>query len=179
MNQQAPIKQKGKKSQQSPAQPTTWDRGADGPANRAMLREEPATEFDPNTGKETPNPNGIKRMRREMWVDKYARKGKLTKEQHAAAANLYFAHKGLPQRDPLAAFQAKVDFTSCDDPLARQMDRRQWFFSMWANIPDNCKPVIEHVVLNDLSLRSIAGCHDARGEARHMQRLQRGLDAIS
>lgn len=179
MNQQAPIKQSKRKKPQSAASPTQWDRGADGPANRDRLMEEPATEFDAATGKETPNPNGIRRMRREMWVDKYARKGKLTKEQLAAAANLYFAWAGLPHRDPLAALRDKVDFTNCDDPLAKQFDRRRWFFSLWDNIPDNCKPVIEHVVLNDKSLRSIAGCASARAEARHLERLQRGLDAIS
>ena len=36
-----------------------WDRGADGPANRERLRLEPATEIDPETGKETQNPNGL------------------------------------------------------------------------------------------------------------------------
>lgn len=41
-----------------------WDMGATGPANRAGLEQEAATELDPETGKETPNPNRVKRMRR-------------------------------------------------------------------------------------------------------------------
>ena len=58
-----------------------WDRGADGPANRERLRLEPATEIDPETGRETQNPNGVMRERRESWLVIYARKGHLDKRQ--------------------------------------------------------------------------------------------------
>lgn len=160
------------------AMPTTWDTGADGPANRDRLREEPATDFDPETGKETPNPNGIKRHRRETWVDRYARKGKLTKQQAAAAANLYAAWAGMPNRDPLAALSDKVDGKGDVDPLASTIDKRRAFYRMWRQIPAKARPFVRHVVLDDLSIRSMNGCADGHAEARYMARLCEGLDAI-
>ncbi len=180
MNAQAPIKQKRRKKGVSlSTMPTSWDGGAMGQANRDRLREEPATEFDPQTGKETPNPNGIKRNRRETWVDRYARKGKLSKAQAAAAANLYAAWAGLPNRDPLAALSDKVDGRGDVDLLASTIDKRRAFYRMWRDVPDKAKPFVQHVVLDDLSIRSMNGCRDGHTELRYMARLQEGLDAIS
>lgn len=177
----APIKQKakrGKKAVTLSTMPTSWDAGASGPANRERLIEEAATEFDPRTGKETPNPNGIKRNRRETWIDRYARKGKLSKEQQAAAANLYAAWAGMPNKDPLAAFLAKVDGKCDDDPLASAIDKRRTFYVMWRRIPIGTRPFVRHVVLDDLSIRSMNGCRDGHTETRYMERLKAGLDAI-
>lgn len=179
MNAQAPIKQKRRKKQPySPAMPTEWDRGAMGQANRMGLVEEAATEFDPETGKESPNPNGVKRHRRETWVDRYARKGKLTRTQQAVALNLYAAWAGYPNRDPLAAIILKVDGRGDDDPLASTVDKRRLFYRMWRKVPMAARPFIEHVVLNDKAIRSMAGCRDGHTEARYMARLCEGLDAI-
>ncbi len=179
MNMQAPIKHKRrKKGVTLSTMPTSWDGGATGPANRDRLREEPATEFDPHTGKETPNPNGIRRNRRETWVDRYARKGKLTKEQQAAAANLYAAWAGLPNRDPLAALSDKVDGKGDVDPLVSTIDKRRAFYRMWRMIPLGSRPYVRHVVLDDLSIRSMNGCANGIAEARYMERLQEGLNAI-
>lgn len=180
MNAQAPIKQKRrKKGVTLSTMPTSWDAGAMGPANRDRLREEAATEFDPQTGKETPNPNGIKRNRRETWVDRYARKGKLSKAQAAAAANLYAAWAGLPNRDPLAALSDKVDGRGDVDPLASTIDKRRAFYRMWRMIPAGSRPHVQHVVLDDMAIRSMNGCVNGVAEARYMERLCEGLDAIS
>lgn len=179
MTYQAPIKQRRRKKPTTPAMPTSWDGGATGPANRDRLREEPATEFDPQTGKETENPNNVRRFRRETWVAKYTRKGKLTKAQAAAAEALFYAASGFPNRDPLAAIVCKVDGKSDDDPLVSKVDRRRAFYRMWKLVPERCKPFVEHVVLNDLSIRSMNGCINGQAEARYMERLREGLDAIS
>lgn len=177
----APIKLKGKRGKKAvtlSTMPTSWDAGAMGPANRERLIEEAATEFDPRTGKETPNPNGIKRNRRETWVDRYARKGKLSKEQQVAAANLYAAWAGMPNKDPLAAFLPKVDGKGDDDPLAHTIDKRREFYRMWRRIPIGSRPYVQHVVLDDLSIRSMNGCVNGVAESRYMERLQEGLNAI-
>ena len=179
MNAQTPIRKRRKKAVTLSTMPTSWDGGATGPANRDRLREEPATEFDPQTGKETENPNNIRRFRRETWVAKCTRKGKLTKAQAAAAEALFYAASGFPNRDPLAAIVCKVDGKSDDDPLVSKVDRRRAFYRMWKQVPDRCKPFVEHVVINDLSIRTMNGCINGQAEARYMERLCEGLDAIS
>lgn len=64
-----------------PSQPTQWDMGANGPANRRGLKQEDAMDVDPVTGK-TSNPNGVKRMRRVDMLERWHRKGQIS------AANL-------------------------------------------------------------------------------------------
>lgn len=172
---------KGTKWDKAPvtvANPTGWDMGATGKANCDRLRAEPATDYDPETGKDQPNPNGIKRNRRETWVDRYARKGKLNEAQQATALNLYAAWAGFPNKDALAAILAHVDGKGCGDPLATMIDQRREFYALWKRIPDACKPFVRHVVINDLSIRSMNGC-SGRAEPIYMQRLCAGLDAIS
>lgn len=158
--------------------PCPWDMGASGPANRERLREEPATEIDPETGKDAPNPNGVRRVRRQTWVEVYALQGKLTKAQASAAANLYAAWAGHPARDPLAAIGETVDRTAYTDPQSAIVDARRMFRTMWARVPVASRPVIQHVVLDERPLRSMAGCSDGHTADRHMLRLCEGLDAI-
>jgi hypothetical protein len=159
--------------------PMPWDMGATGPANRDRLREEDAAEIDPATGRKQPNPNGVRRVRRQPWVEVYARQGKLTKAQASAAVNLYAAYAGHPARDPLAAIGETVDRTAYTDPQSQTVDARRRFRAMWASVPMASRPVIEHVVLEDRPLRSMAGCTDGHTAESHMQRLCEGLDAIS
>lgn len=154
-----------------------WDMGAMGPANRERLREEPATEIDPETGRETANPNGVRRQRRNPWIVIYAMpaKGILSPAQFAAADKLRRAHEGMRDRDPLCAIV--VDGRSADtDPLAARIDSRQYFRELWAMIPTASRPVVERVVLDDLPIW--AGRNSMTRE-RHIVRLRAGLDAIS
>lgn len=161
-------------SKQVSLAPCPWDMGADGPANQHRLRVEPATDIDPETGRETPNPNGVMRRRRDDWVTRYERKGKLSKDQAAAAAKLRDASEGHRDRDPLAALSG-VRATGYFDPLAAHVDRRAYFRELWARIPAHCKPVVERVVIED---QPIWNGNPATRD-RHMQRLRDGLDAIS
>ena len=172
---------KGTKWDKTPvtvANPTGWDMGATGKANRDRLRAEPATDYDPETGKDQPNPNGIKRNRREAWIDRYARKGKLSPAQHATAQALYAAYAGHPAKDPLAAMLAKVDGKGCDDPLVVKIDQQRAFFDMWRKVPAAARPFIRHVVIDDMPIRTMNGC-SGRAEPVYMKRLCDGLDAIS
>lgn len=154
--------------------PCPWDMGADGPANQHRLRTEPATDIEPDTGKETPNPNGVMRRRRDDWVSRYARKGKLSKDQAAAAAKLRDAAEGHRDRDPLAALSG-IRATGDVDHLAQFVDRRGYFRELWSQVPQHCRPVVERVVIEDQPIWH--GNPSTRD--RHMQRLCEGLDAIA
>lgn len=152
-----------------------WDMGAAGPANRERLRLEPATEINPETGRETPNPNGVVRHRRDPWTVIYASKGILNRRQFAAAEKLRMASEGMREKDPLAAI--RIDRRHAQsDPLAAKVDARHYFRELWAEVPTASRPVIERVVLNDTPLWP--KCNNATRE-RHIMRLRDGLDAIA
>ncbi|EGJ20528.1 hypothetical protein RSWS8N_00580 [Cereibacter sphaeroides WS8N] len=153
-----------------------WDLGPLTPAQIAGKRIEEAAEVDPKTGRKS-NPNRVIRTRRETWVGRYHRQGKLSVEQANIAAELFEAASGMPARDPLAAI-VRVDTSGTHDPEAERMDRRRKFFRMWEEIPPFARPVIQHVVLDDQSLRSLPGRLNSRHEARQLDRLQRGLQAL-
>ena len=154
---------------------TPWDQGAMGPANRHRLRQEPATDLDPETGKETPNPNNVKRMRRQSWVAIYEQAGHLDKRQVAAAEKLRNAADGLRDRDPLAALD-EIRGTGCGDPMAARVDARRFYHQLWSAIPASSKPVIERVVIDDAAIWSGGG---KAMRDRHIKRLCEGLDAIA
>tara|TARA_B000000460_G_scaffold248191_1_gene225071 strand:+ start:12966 stop:13487 length:522 start_codon:yes stop_codon:yes gene_type:complete len=151
-----------------------WDQGAMGPANRHRLREEPATEIDPETGKETPNPNNVRRWRRDSHVALFAKAGKLDHRQAAAAEKLVLAAEGLKDRDPLAALD-EIRVRGGGDPQAARVDARRYFRQLWDDVPTASRPVIERVVLDD---KPLWHGNPAQRE-RHMQRLRDGLDAIA
>lgn len=152
-----------------------WDQGASGPANRDRLREEPATDIDPETGRETANPNGVRRQRRRTWVSVYAEAGHITAQQHAAAVTLRMAAEGMPDRDPLAAIGEVRIRPSAGDAAAARIDARRFYHELVARIPKASMPVIERVVVDDLP---IWHGNQAQRE-RHMQRLRDGIDAIA
>ncbi len=155
-------------------QDAPWDQGAMGPANRHRLRQEPATEIDPETGKETPNPNNVRRVRRQSWVSIYERAGHLDKRQVAAAEKLRNAADGMRDRDPLAALN-EIRASGHLDPQAARVDARRFYRQLWALVPAACKPVLERVVVDDEAIWSGGGI-EAR--MRHIKRLCEGLDAI-
>jgi hypothetical protein len=167
------TKAKAKTKAKPYAPPTSWDYGATGPANRVNLIEEPATEFDPRTGRVTPNPNNVRRVRRQPWVRIYGAQGLLTPAQVAAAEALRLASEGLRERDPLAAIV--IDRTRGGDPQAARLDARRLFWAMWDHIPQASRPVVERVALDDCPI-----WHGNPAQRdRHIQRLATGLDAIS
>ena len=150
-----------------------WDQGAMGPANRHRLRQEPATEIDPETGKETPNPNNVRRVRRQSWVALYERAGYLDKRQVAAAEKLRNAADGLRDRDPLAALN-EIRAGGHSDPQAARVDARRFYHQLWASVPNACKPVLERVVVDDSPIWH----GNVLQRYRHIKRLKEGLDAI-
>lgn len=153
-----------------------WDMGPQTAMQRAGKVVEPVVHLDPETGKRS-NPNGVLRTRRERWVDRYLRQGRLTTGQYAVACELIDAAEGRAAQDPLASL--RVDRSYGDvDPMAAHVDGRAKFRQMWALVPVSSQPVLDHVLVQDRSLRSMAGCIDGRTEARHLGRLLAGLDAL-
>ena len=153
-----------------------WDYGAEGPANRERLVVEERGHRDEKTGRMV-NPNNRTGVRRETWVDRYERKGKLSVHQAQAARWLCDAAEGRGNQDPLAALSGPVDGGSyLSDPQAAAFDRRRSFLRVWRRLPINVRPVIERVVLEDRPLRSL--CGSGQQEARHLERLKRGLDQL-
>lgn len=153
---------------------SVWDRGASGVANQDRLVDEAATEIDPETGKETPNPNGVKRRRREDWVVRYAKAGHISDAQAANAVKLRMAAEGMRERDPLAAL-GDVRSGGRSDKEAVRVDARRYFRRLWDSIPSSSRPVVERVVICDEPIWR--GNHATRD--RHFKRLQAGLDAIA
>lgn len=161
--------------------PLPWDHGADGPANQAGLVEEPATEIDPETGKEMPNPNRVTRKRRPSWVEQYGRQGKLTGRQVTIAKALRDAAEGARNQDPLAAFGLKVDpAATCPDPLAAAYDARRRFHHMWPLVPFCTRPIVLWVVVEDNPVNAFPGVKGS-GAAfrRRLEQLQDGLTALA
>lgn len=153
------------------AQPTAWDMGAMGRANRANLVEEPRPHTS-ETGAIT-NPNGVKGVRRETWVMRYLRTGKLTTRQFMAALSMQDAAAGMPAQDPLSALSIDKG-QGGSDPEAARVDARATFRRMWALVPQSSRPVLERVVLNDMAVWT-----GGRAQARHMERLAVGLDMVA
>lgn len=152
--------------------PTTWDMGANGPANRIGLVEEERGDIDPTTGRRS-NPNGVKGVRRVPWILTYHKQGHLTVEQWNIATMLREAADCAPAADPLAAL--RIDRIVGGDPQAARFDRRRKFLAMWANVPGHARPVIERVVINDCPLWRSSGPQ----RERHMLRMRQGLDALA
>lgn len=157
--------------------PCPWDMGASGQANRVGLVIEDRPDIDTETGKKH-NPNNRKGVRRQLWVDVYLNRGKLTLAQVNAARSLYAASHGRLRDDPLMALKvygSTIDRGASEDPLAAAVDARRDFHRMWGMIPEFAKPVIERVVLDDQAIWPGAGL---TAWERHMDRLSRGLQAL-
>lgn len=153
-----------------------WDQGAEGIANQDGLILEERGHLDHETGKLV-NPNNVRGMRRETWIDRYLRKEKLTVGQAMAARWLRDASEGRGNQDPLASLSGPVDGGAyLDDPMAAAMDRRRLFLQVWRQLPMASRPVIQRVVIEDRPIRSL--CKSGQQELRHLQRLQDGLSFV-
>lgn len=182
MDAMAKRKPKAKIPRKASAAPITmpevpWDMGATGPANQVGLVTEERGEVDLATG-ERINPNRVfGKVRMPMFM-RMLRQGRIDASHAAAAERLYAAWAGHPTRDPLAAFGNRVDGGGCDDANVTRIDRQREFFQLKAMVPAKCWPVVEHVVIEDKSIRSMAGCSHAEAFAVQLGRLTMGLEAI-
>jgi len=151
---------------------TSWDQGAQGPANRIGLVEDMRPHVDPDTGASS-NPNGVKGVRRQTWLQRYLDSNKLTVAQFMAGCALQRAASGRLADDPLSALA--IDKPSApSDPQAAAFDARRHFRRMWDAVPNSARPVLERVVLDDQPV----WCNGGVQMARHIERLQHGLDSL-
>lgn len=153
----------------------SWDMGAAGIANQDRLVDQERGTIDVTTGKRI-NPNAIWGRVREPWVTRYAKQGKISNDHLTIALRIYAAHAGHPARDPIAAISDRVQGGGNHDAQVAAIDRRREFRMMWAQVPLSSRPVIEHVVLNDLPIRKMAGCSNGEREAVYFAMLTAGLD---
>lgn len=161
-----------------PAAP--WDHGAAGPANRLGLVEEPATEIDPDTGKERPNPNRVTRVRRILVLEEYASRGAITPRQLAMGLELYAASAGVPERDALAAIGEVAPDRAPGLSIVQMMDARRKFWAMrdcLRRILPEAWPAVEAVCV----LNETLGARHAKKRDRNaaMHSLRSGLDVLA
>jgi len=154
-----------------------WDQGASGPANQDGLIVQERGETDLTTGKVI-NPNRVFGKVRMPMVNRYHRQGKLTDHHLAAAQRLYAAYAGYPTRDPIAAITDRVDGAGDNDPNVMLLDKRREFYAIWKAIPPRCKPILEHVVLNDLAMGEMVGASKPEVAAEYWGKLTEGLEAV-
>lgn len=171
------AEQMDKGSRQPTLTVAPWDQGASGPANQRGLVIEERGEVDLTTGRRI-NPNRVFGKRRMPIFMRMMRQGRVTASQAAAAERLYSAWAGNPDKDPLARIGDRVDGGRCDDANANRIDRQREYFVLKAMIPEQCWPVVEHVVIEDRPIRCIVGCTNSEAFASHLGRLTMGLEAI-
>lgn len=137
-----------KKKKSKPVTIERWDMGADGPANRVMLKVEPRGELDLNTGKFV-NPNGVKGVRRYDMIEVWYRKGKISTAGYNAAEKLRDAYEGT-LRGPGWADNDKVQASLRPDRVvAHQIDNMSRYHEVSKRIPASDRPIIDACVLSN------------------------------
>jgi hypothetical protein len=158
--------------------PAPWDQGADGPANREGLIDQERGETDLATGKVI-NPNKVFGKVRMPLFRRYAKQGRITADHAETAHRIYAAYAGHPNRDPLAAITDRVDGGGTEDPNVTLMDTRRAFYAIWGRIPPRYRPVVEHVVLNDMPIGAMSGGTKPEVAASLFGQLTAGLEAAA
>lgn len=133
---------------------------------------EPAIEIDAD-GKRR-NPNNAKRRKKRNWIAVMHDKGSLTDKQFLAAERMQQAYEKLG-RSPACIKEINVDSSSKPDQnVAIMIDRISGFREVMRAVPRASRPVVVHVVLDNRAIAAYGG----RSNARHMEWLRTGLDAV-
>lgn len=161
-----------------PSQPTQWDMGATGPANRAGLHQEDAMEKDPVTGKAA-NPNGVKRMRRVDMLERWHRKGQISAAGYTAACALRDAFEATGRSASMDPTQDRVDSSPKPDHAVEiQIDRLSRFHQINRHVAPEDRAIIGACVLSGgtpASLRQYRGRMHQAG----MIHLSEALDRLA
>lgn len=161
-----------------PSQPTQWDMGANGPANRRGLKQEDAMEQDPVTGK-TSNPNGVKRMRRVDMLERWHRKGQISAAGYTAACALRDAFEATGRTTSVDPTQDRVDSSPKPDHAAEiQIDRVSRFHAINRHVAAEDRAIIDACILSGgtpASLRQYRGRMHSAG----MIHLSEALDRLA
>ena len=165
------------------AQPTSWDMGATGQANRIGLLQEPATELDPTTGRAMPNPNGVKRMRRVDMLEIWHKKGVISTAGYNAAEKLRDAFEAT-QRAPGWPDNDRVQSSpKPDHAVTIQIDRLSRYHQISKHIHSEDQPIISACVLDRASPMAvvIGGRKPYRGAGYQagLEHLRDALDRLA
>ena len=131
---------------------TMWDGGATGPANRARDQVvEPATDPDPETGKPTPNPNGVRRLRFVDMLEIWHRQGVISTAGYNAAEKLRDAFLAT-QRAPGWPDNDRVQSSpKPDHAVTIQIDRLAAFHDIWKFVTEGDRRILDTCILHDHS----------------------------
>lgn len=147
------MKSKKKTKRQIKARPVTlpinpWDEGAAGRANRIGLVQEDATDLDPETGKPTPNPNGVKRMRRVDMLEVWHRKGVISTAGYNAGEKLRDAFDKTQMGASINMASDRVDSSpKPDHAVTIQIDRISRFAALNKLVAPEDRAVIDTCII--------------------------------
>lgn len=165
-----------------PSQPTAWDKGAMGEANRKGLIEEASVEIDPETGRETPNPNGVKRMRRVDLLEHWLKKGDISAKGFNAAVKLRDAFLATQKVPAVDMGQDRVDSSpKPDHAVTIHIERLSRYHAYAKHISAGDKAIIENCVIDGCSPRALRQYRNEnyrKGLAHLHDALERLHDAI-
>jgi hypothetical protein len=135
---------------------------------------EAAIEVDATTGKRS-NPNGATRRKKRNWIETMRAQGKITADQLQAALDIQKAYDTL-QKSPPCIKEINVDSSAKPDAdMEIKIDRISKFREVMRCVPRASRVVVNHVVLDNKAINAMGG----RAQARQMDRLRVGLDAVS
>lgn len=127
-------------------QPTSWDQGATGMANRVGLEAEDAAEVDPVTGVRS-NPNGVKRMRRVDMLEVWHRKAVITTAGFNAAVALRDAFEAVGKSRGWPDSERVQSSPKPDHAVAVQIDRMSKFIQYHRHVVAEDREIIDACVL--------------------------------
>lgn len=167
------TRQYGKPKAAVTVPPCPWDMGAMGQANRVGLVEEQATDVTPDG--ETPNPNGVKRMRRIDMLEVWHRKGVLSARAFNAGESLRNAFcatqkaPGWPDNDKVQSSPKP------DHAVTVQIGRLSTFAAIYGLVIQSDRAILDHCILSERIPASLV--HDGRRPYAG-PRYQDGLDHL-
>ena len=131
-----------------PSQPTQWDMGATGQANRRGLEQEDVMDVDPTTGKAS-NPNGVKRMRRVDMLERWHRKGQISAAGYTAACALRDAFEAIGRTPSVDQTQVRVDSSpKPDHAIVIKIDRVSRFRAINRHVAAQDRAIIDACILS-------------------------------
>lgn len=161
-----------------PSQPTQWDMGANGPANRRGLKQEDAMDVDPVTGK-TSNPNGVKRMRRVDMLERWHRKGQISAAGYTAACALRDAFEATGRTPSVDPTQDRVDSSPKPDHAVEiQIDRVSRFHAINRHVAAQDRAIIDACILSGGTPASLRQYRQAK-YPQGMQHLHDALERLA
>lgn len=165
--------------------PNPWDEGASGQANRHGLEQEAATELDPETGKEKPNPNEVKRFRRVDMLEVWHRKGTISTAGYNAGEKLRDAFSRTQMGASINFVQDRVDSSpKPDHAVTIQIDRISAYAALAKLIPPQDRDILDTCVIHGHSpaaLRTKEGRrpYNGPGHAAGLIHVREALDRLA